>query len=156
MRSLVFSILLFSCISLCCSLKKAFLSLLAILWNSAFGWYIFPFSLCLSLLFFSQLFVRPLQTILPFFFLGMALMIPFLYNFTNLCQNNNTKLINLYAAENNKLVTKNNEYGCGINSVQFSRSVVCDSLRPHESQHARPPCPSPTPGVHSNSRPSSR
>ena len=41
-------------------------------------------------------------------------------------------------------------------SVQFSRSVVSDSLRPHELQHARPPCPSPTPGVHSNSRPSSR
>ena len=39
---------------------------------------------------------------------------------------------------------------------QFSRSVVSDSLRPHESQHARPPCPSPTPGVHSDSRPSSQ
>ena len=38
----------------------------------------------------------------------------------------------------------------------FSRSVVSDSLRPHESQHARSPCPSPSPGVHSNSRPSSR
>ena len=38
-----------------------------------------------------------------------------------------------------------------ISSVQFSRSVVSNSLRPHESQHARPPCPSPTPGVHSNS-----
>ena len=35
-------------------------------------------------------------------------------------------------------------------SVQLSRSVVSDSLRPHESQHARPPCPSPTPGVHSD------
>ena len=34
--------------------------------------------------------------------------------------------------------------------LQFSRSVVPDSLRPHESQHARPPCPSPTPGVHPN------
>ena len=34
--------------------------------------------------------------------------------------------------------------------------VVSDSLRPHESQHARPPCPSPTPGVHSDSRPSSQ
>ena len=33
-------------------------------------------------------------------------------------------------------------------SVQFSRSVVSDSLRPHESQHARSPCPSSTPGVH--------
>ena len=43
-----------------------------------------------------------------------------------------------------------------FSSVQFSRSVVSDSLRPHESQHARPPCPSPTPGVHSNSRPSSQ
>ena len=39
---------------------------------------------------------------------------------------------------------------------QSSRSVVSDSLRPHESQHARPPCPSPTPRVHSHSRPSSR
>ena len=41
-------------------------------------------------------------------------------------------------------------------SVQFSRSVMSDSLRSHESQHARPPCPSPTPGVHSNSCPSSQ
>ena len=41
-------------------------------------------------------------------------------------------------------------------SVQFSHSVVSDSLRPHESQHARPPCPSPTPAVHSNSCPSSQ
>ena len=38
-------------------------------------------------------------------------------------------------------------------SVQFSRSVVSDSLRPHEPQHARPPCPSPTPGVHPNTCP---
>ena len=41
-------------------------------------------------------------------------------------------------------------------SVQFSCSVVSDSLRPHESQHARPPCPSPMPRVHSNSCPLSR
>ena len=40
--------------------------------------------------------------------------------------------------------------------IQFSHSVVSDSLRPHETQHARPPCPSPTPGVHSDSRPSSQ
>ena len=39
---------------------------------------------------------------------------------------------------------------------QFSRSVVSDSLRPHKSKHTRPPCPSPTPGVHSNPCPSSR
>ena len=41
-------------------------------------------------------------------------------------------------------------------SVQFSRSVVSNSLRPHESQHARPPCSSPTPRVYPNSCPSSQ
>ena len=41
-------------------------------------------------------------------------------------------------------------------SVQFSLSVVSNSLRPHELQHTRPPCPSPTPGVHSDSRPLSQ
>ena len=43
-----------------------------------------------------------------------------------------------------------------LSSVQFSRSVVSDSLRLHESQHTRPPCPSPSPRVHSDSRPSSQ
>ena len=43
-----------------------------------------------------------------------------------------------------------------FSSVQFIRSVVSDSLRPHESQHARPHCPSTTPGVYSDSRPSSQ
>ena len=43
-----------------------------------------------------------------------------------------------------------------FSSVQFSRSVMSDSLQAHELQHARPPCPSPTPGVHSNSCPLSR
>ena len=43
-----------------------------------------------------------------------------------------------------------------FSSVQSSRSVVFDSLRPHELQHTRPPCPSPNPGVHSDSRPSSQ
>ena len=38
-----------------------------------------------------------------------------------------------------------------FSSVQFNRSVMSNSLRPHEPQHARPPCPSPTPGVYSNS-----
>ena len=42
-----------------------------------------------------------------------------------------------------------------ISSVQLSHSVVSDSLRPHEPQHARPPCPSPTPGVYPNSCPCS-
>ena len=44
-----------------------------------------------------------------------------------------------------------------FSSVQFSSvTQLCLTLRPHELQHARPPCPSPTPRVHSNSRPSSR
>ena len=43
-----------------------------------------------------------------------------------------------------------------FSSVQFSRSVVSDSLWSHESQHARPPCPSPTPGVYPNSCPVSQ
>ena len=46
--------------------------------------------------------------------------------------------------------------GEGKGSVQFSCSVMSDSLRHHESQHARPPCPSPTPGVHPDSRPLSQ
>ena len=41
-----------------------------------------------------------------------------------------------------------------FSSVQFSHSVVSNSLRPHESQHTRPPCPSPSPGVYTNSCPS--
>ena len=42
-----------------------------------------------------------------------------------------------------------------LSSDQFSHSVMSDSLRPHESQHTRPPCPSPTPRIYSNSCPSS-
>ena len=48
------------------------------------------------------------------------------------------------------------EFSAPWYSIQFSRSVVSDSLQPHESQHARPPCLSPTPGVYSNSCPLSR
>ena len=47
-------------------------------------------------------------------------------------------------------------FSFSISSVQFSRSVVSNSLWPRESQHTRPPSPSPTPGVHSDSRPSSQ
>ena len=43
-----------------------------------------------------------------------------------------------------------------LSSVQFNRSVISDCLRPHESQHTRPPCPSPTPRVYSNSCPLSQ
>ena len=47
-------------------------------------------------------------------------------------------------------------YCCNFHSVQFSLSVMSNSLQPHESQHARPPCPSPTPRVYPNSCPSSQ
>ena len=47
-------------------------------------------------------------------------------------------------------------FGVQFSSVQFSCSVMSDSLWPHESQHTRPPCPSPTPRVYPNSCPSSR
>ena len=60
------------------------------------------------------------------------------------------------------MVFSRQEYWSGLpfpspeaHSVQFSHSVVSDSLQSHELQHSRPPCPSPTPGVHSNSCPSS-
>ena len=53
-------------------------------------------------------------------------------------------------------VSQKEKHQYSISSVQFSRSVMSDSLRPHESQHARPPCPSPTPRVHSDSRPLSQ
>ena len=77
-RSLGFPILLFSSISLHWSLRKAFLSLLAILWISAFKWIYLSCSPLFSFLFFSNLFVRPPQTaillfFLHFFFLGDGL-----------------------------------------------------------------------------------
>ena len=56
----------------------------------------------------------------------------------------------------NLFYTQSYIYLDSIYSVQFSRSVMSDSLRPHESQHTRPPCPTPTSGVHSDSRSSSQ
>ena len=92
-RPLVFPILLFSSISLHWSLRKVFLFFVISYSLLVFGTlhsngYIFAFTLCLSLLFFSQLFVRPPQTtILPFafLFLGDGLDHCLLYNVTNLC-----------------------------------------------------------------------
>ena len=74
-RSLVFPILLFSSSYLHCSLKKAFLSLLAILWNSAFSWVYLSLSPCLSLLFSATCKVSLDNhfALLHFFFFGMVL-----------------------------------------------------------------------------------
>ena len=86
-RSLVFPIVLFFSISLHWSLRKASLSLLAILQNSASNVYL-SFFICLLLVFFSQLFLRPFQTTILTFciiFLGDGLDHCLLYNVTNLC-----------------------------------------------------------------------
>ena len=61
-----------------------------------------------------------------------------------------------YSLERLMLKLKFQYFGHLMRSDQISHSVVSNSLRPHESQHARPPCPSPTPGVHPDSRPSSQ
>ena len=71
-KSLVFPILLFSSISLHSSLRKPFVSLLAILWNSAFKWVYLPFFLGFLLLFFSQLFVRAPQTAILLFCISFS------------------------------------------------------------------------------------
>ena len=71
-RSLVFPILFFSSIYLHWSLRKAFLSLLGILWNSAVKWVYISILLCFSLPFFSQLFVRPPQTAILIFCISFS------------------------------------------------------------------------------------
>ena len=83
---LVFPFLLFSSISLHCSLKKAFLPLPAILQNSALSWIYLSFLLCLSLLLFSQLFVKSLHPLylLAFLFLWDSSSHYLLYNVMNL------------------------------------------------------------------------
>ena len=63
-------------------------------------------------------------------------------------------LMNIKSAPRERTLAQSGQ--CDISLVQFSCSVVSDSLRAHELQHARLPCPSPTPGVHSNSHPSNR
>ena len=80
-----------------------------------------------------------------------------------LIQEENIAIVNIYAPNIGKLVYRSQmltaikrEINSNTIIVQFSHSVVSDSLRPHESQHARPPCPSPTPGVYSNLCPSSQ
>ena len=62
----------------------------------------------------------------------------------------------LFWTNSGLLLDSQNHLECNISSVQFSHSVMSDSLTPHESQHARPPCPSPTPRVHSESHPLSQ
>ena len=65
-------------------------------------------------------------------------------------------LIDYYKILSRVLCAINRYLLAHFSSVQFRCSVVSDSLRPHESQHTRPPCPSPAPGVYSNSCPLSQ
>ena len=60
------------------------------------------------------------------------------------------------AEKQDKIGGDKDHKGASFISVQFSLSVMSNSFRPHELQHARPPCPSPTPRVHLNSCPSNR
>ena len=62
----------------------------------------------------------------------------------------------LYSKKKKLLLTSRSNMNHSVQFNQFSCSVMSDSLQPHESQHARPPCPSPTPRVHSDSRSSSQ
>ena len=70
-----------------------------------------------------------------------------MWHFEYGCWNNTCHLGKTFAKKGNVY------WELQFSSVQSSHSVVSDSLQPHELQHARPPCPSPTPGVHSNSCP---
>ena len=65
------------------------------------------------------------------------------------CSHNNSTEISIEHVQGSELFIV-------ISSIQFSHSVVSNFLRPHELQHARPSCPSPTPVVHSDWRPSSQ
>ena len=67
-----------------------------------------------------------------------------------------SKVIGLYTYVYIKLFFQNMYIYTYISSVQFSCSLMSDSLQPHEPQHARPPCPSPTPGIYPNSCPLSQ
>ena len=97
--------------------------------------------------------------------------LPVLYSGLSLVQNSSwhisgrsRKIWDVISTTHKMLHQSSKEYHCwvykgqeyAVSSVQFSRSVVSNSLQPHESHHTRPPCPSPTPGVHPDSYPSSQ
>ena len=95
-------------------------------------------------------------TILPFLCLSNYSLFTYLIIFLSLCLSSTTPLNSFRKNVNEGLIgEKCEKYVQFLSSVQFSRSVVSDSLRPHELQHARPPCLSTT-RVHPNSCPSSR
>ena len=132
-------ILLFSSIFLHWSLRNAFLSLLDIIWNSAFRCFYLSFSpLPFTCLLFSAI-VRPPQTTVLAFCISLS------WGWSG-------SLPPVQCPEPPSIILQALCLSDPIPSIylsfsQFSCSVVSDSLRPHESQHARPPCPSPSPEV---------
>jgi len=88
--------------------------------------------------------------------LGKEYSKPAYFHFANLNSMKSTSCEMTHKLESRLLGEISTTLDMQIRSDQISHSVVSDSLRPHESQHARPPCPSPTPGVHWDSRPSSQ
>ena len=152
-----------------CIERKAFLSLLVILCNSTFRWIYLSFS---SLSFISLLCSGICKTssdnfaFWHLFFLGMVLITASCtVLWTSVHSSSGTLSIRsnplnlsfpLYNHKGFDLGHTRKVLWVSLCSVQFSHSVVSDSLRPHGLQHARPPCPSPTPRVYSNSCPLSR
>ena len=82
-------------------------------------------------------------------FVGKIMSLLFPLKYDELIQNDTTNYLELPL---DNLI----DGGTSEDTVQFSCSVMSDSLRDYELEHTRPPCPSPTPGVHSNSHPSSQ
>ena len=114
-------------------------------------------SMCQMYLDWTSPWTLPFPGLMPFFSnylsAGSLCFYPKWRTFGHIVQNkHNMYVLDLKPVLNNKYFRKD---AVQFSSVQFDRSVVSNSLRLHESQHARPPCPSPTPGVHSDSHPSS-
>ena len=95
-----------------------------------------------------------------FLFSNSSLYLSLFLHFTIICKKKKKKknkrrqhFWHLARSPSPSFINSNSHIAAGHASVQFSCSVMSNSLRPDESQHTRPPCPSPTPGVHSNSHP---
>ena len=114
---------------------------------------IFSTGFCLN---FSRIYPAPFFSLLYYFYCELYTKVnkTYVYSLTSSCKKNTIQKGNTTCWNSGNPSQLPSQLM--FSSVQFRRSVVSDSLRPHESQHTRPPCPSPTPGVHSDSRPLSQ
>ena len=108
--------------------------------------------LCLDYACYSSNIYHSVNTLTSLIFIVFSLVVSDLLNVHFHIFHNGTHVSRVLVGDN---INKFN-FTFDISSVQVSRSVMSDCLRPHESQHARPPCPSPITRVHSDSRPSSQ